>query len=795
MIEEMLEGKTRLHSYNAILKKSRADQAAIALEAFELAADPWDFDKRYPQQNNFWFRQALFTLGSQLLRRKLNWTSEQLNRLVTLATDLKMPTTGVVRSLELFEREGDGRQELPPAIEDLVRALRQTNYPTQSTWRLVERLEVILERRRATDGRRSLQSLVHGQDLWSATLLEAITPSKSFDPWRNLIEHCTKARSASPSKRWQRRSTELVSAIGTVSFGDTVGRTLSAVGLENPSSAHALDATLLDDRDTDLLRGLIWSTLLSPGDDIIPVLGQTADLCFCKIRDHGPRNIKIGNACLTALSLRDELNAVGELSRLRARAKHPSTRQQLDKALERAAERLGMDRDDLEELAVPSFGLQEVGRQRHLVDVFTAEILVEAGGDVVLRWILGNGKVQKSVPKIVRENHAEPLKTLRKSIRDIRKARQALIARLEQLYLRPRVWAISDWHERYAEHPLMGTLARRLIWRAGNTDGSDQTLIFFSDGRWRGEDGQQVDLEATRQVALWHPIESPPEIVHRWRQILHQHGVIQPFKQTHREIYILTDAERQTGTYTNRFAAHILRQHQFAAIAQARGWQYHLMGAFDSHNSPTLKLPQLDLRVELWLETGEDEGTTEMGIYHCVATDCVRFVRPSGEALPLESLPELTFSEVMRDVDLFVGVTSIGNDPNWIDHTDAPHRAYWQDYAFGELGTMAQNRRQVLERVVQRLKIAKKCSFSERFLIVQGQLRTYKIHLGSGNILMSPNDAYLCIVTGVVPRRSSAQLILPFEGDSVARTILSKAFLLADDHKIKDPSITSQFRS
>jgi hypothetical protein len=28
--------------------------------------------------------------------------------------------------------------------------------------------------------------------------------------------------------------------------------------------------------------------------------------------------------------------------------------------------------------------------------------------------------------------------------------------------------------------------------------------------------------------------------------------------------------------------------------------------------------------------------------------------------------------------------------------------------------------------------------------VVKGELRTYRIHLGSGNILMEPNDQYLC---------------------------------------------------
>jgi hypothetical protein len=35
---------------------------------------------------------------------------------------------------------------------------------------------------------------------------------------------------------------------------------------------------------------------------------------------------------------------------------------------------------------------------------------------------------------------------------------------------------------------------------------------------------------------------------------------------------------------------------------------------------------------------------------------------------------------------------------------------------------------------------------------------------------------------------------LPFDGDRVLSIILSKAFMLAEDEKIKDPSIVSQIR-
>ena len=106
----------------------------------------------------------------------------------------------------------------------------------------------------------------------------------------------------------------------------------------------------------------------------------------------------------------------------------------------------------------------------------------------------------------------------------------------------------------------------------------------------------------------------------------------------------------------------------------------------------------------------------------------------------------------------------------------------------------AQTRKQVLERLVPKLKIASKCRFEDRWLIVNGSVRTYKIHLGSGNILMEPKDQYLCIVPRQSATDAGSKVFLPFEGDGMLSVILSKAFLLADDAKIKDPTILSQLK-
>jgi hypothetical protein len=135
---------------------------------------------------------------------------------------------------------------------------------------------------------------------------------------------------------------------------------------------------------------------------------------------------------------------------------------------------------------------------------------------------------------------------------------------------------------------------------------------------------------------------------------------------------------------------------------------------------------------------------------------------------------------------------------NWLDAHQrvlvTDNRSSMPNYAFGELSELAKTRREVLAGLLPRLKIAARCELTERFLRVRGDLRTYKIHLGSGNILMEPNDQYLCIVPGrgATTPTSDGTRFVPFEGDNTLAIILSKALLLAEDTAIQDPTITRQ---
>ncbi len=434
--------------------------------------------------------------------------------------------------------------------------------------------------------------------------------------------------------------------------------------------------------------------------------------------------------------------------------------------------------------------MDEVGKRSETLGDFGAEVSVELD-QVRLSWFKADGTPQKSVPTAVKSAHADELKELKTDVQELEKMLSAQRDRLEGLYLQNRAWRYECWRERYLDHPLVGTLARRLIWEF--TNASTRHLGIFFEGQLRGIDGSPLADLKDYTVKLWHPLQDPPEVIGALRTWLIDHAVCQPFKQAHREIYLLTPAELTTVTYSNRFAAHILRQAQYRALAQTRSWNVGLLGAWDGGDMGTAKraLSAWNLRAEFWVTAAGDVEQYQ-DVTH-ISTDQVRFYAgDQAEPMPLIDVPALAFSEIMRDVDLFVGVSSIGNDPNWRDQGGARgYQDYWGRYAFGELAESSKTRREVLQSLVPRLKIAAQCRVEDRFLVVQGKLRTYKIHLGSTNILMEPNDQYLCIVPD---RNDSAShsAYLPFEGDRILSIILSKAFLLAADDKIKDPTILRQ---
>ncbi len=667
-------------------------------------------------------------------------------------------------------------------------------------------------------------ALVPGE-AWSDAVntdLTAMLPAQR-ESWVLLLQHAATATAARPSAKWVKSAALLRKAIPGEAFAKGLQRWFPLVNAPRTLRllASSWDSSgsegIIHADNANCLRGLAWLAPSVASPDLIRALGALTVSCYRKLPGIGPRAVKVGNAGVYALSQIEDPAALGQLALLKVKVKFGSAQKEIEKAFTAAAERSGLPRDEIEEMSIPSYGLTDVGVCEEQLGDFTARLTVTGTTSTEIEWIKPDGKTQRAVPASVKEKHKDDLKELQAAAKDIQAMLPAQRERIDGLFLAQKTWPLALWRERYLDHPLIGTLARRILWDFKTGDRS-ATGIWFN-GQLVDVDLQPLKLDESKTtVALWHPIGKSTEEILAWRGWLDAQQIQQPFKQAHREIYVLTDAERNTNTYSNRYAAHILKQHQFNALCALRGWKNQLRLMVDAeYLPPTLYLPKWELRAEFWVEgIGQDYGsdTNESGVFLRLSTDQVRFYSldaaqraahaygggyapnrgyPGAEPLPLAEIPPLVFSEVMRDADMFVGVASVGNDPTWNDGgPEGRYREYWQSYSFGDLNASAKTRKEVLQRLLPRLKIAAKCSFEDKFLVVRGQIRTYKIHLGSGNILMQPNDQYLCIV----PKQGDPQdaVLLPFEGDRTLSVILSKAFLLADDTKIKDTSITSQIR-
>ena len=481
---------------------------------------------------------------------------------------------------------------------------------------------------------------------------------------------------------------------------------------------------------------------------------------------------------------------VGSLSRLKRRLKRPGEIKAVEKALAALAAARGIAAGELEEIGLPDYGFAADGTLEVAVGPAVALLTITDANTLETAWRGADGKQLSGPPAAVKDGHADALKALKARAKEIGETLAAQRLRLERLYLGEREWPLAVWRARYLDEPLVGNLARRLIW-AFRLD--EQWL----PGLW--QDGVACDVagrslagvgEDTR-VRLWHPMQADAAQVLAWRQRLTKLDISQPFKQAHREIYVLTDAERATHTYSNRFAAHIVDQHRFRALGQARGWNCPAYGGWDGGDVfPHKKVAERALQIEFWVEPIEssmDQGSFK---FQYLSTDQVRFTTAAGEPIPLERIDPVLFSELMRDIDLFVGVAGIGNDPMWPERDDNTFNEYWGRAAFGELTETGKSRHAVLADILPGLAIAGQCRLEDRYLLVEGRLRSYRIHLGSGNIQMEPNNQYLCIVAD--RPNAGARVRLPFEGDATLSVILSKAFLLAADDEIKDASIRRQ---
>ncbi|PJJ80036.1 DUF4132 domain-containing protein [Mucilaginibacter auburnensis] len=773
--------------------------------------------KSYSSSDENWQKIAVAEAYlAQLFKTKLTINEDDLKRLIEAFLQNKKwdwaalnrwPVLAMINQLSRQYKNGVPEGMLEP-LTDIKNVFEKItdHYLQKEKLKIIEKINALLFTSIAQP-EEIKPTLFLGEDRFAMYANNVINnlPLNEREIWYQLIARAIKASGAKPSAKYLNETKVLFKQLGVDKFKSIVNDWFAfVIGLKEITTVHNSSgysystSVFLNGVSVDAIKGFVWMCAHFHDSNTLNNLAKLAERCYKKMPGVGPVAAAIGNACLFALFTSKGLDGIGHLSRLKLRVKQASAQQTIERYIEQAADDKGVTIHEIEDMAVDGLGLI-AGKRIFEFENYTCELHVTGIGKSELSWIKADGTPQKSVPVSLKDQQSTRIKKIKEVQKQVDVATSAQRDRIDRMLRSSRKMSMDYFNEYYLNHGLISFIAKKIIWNitiSGNT-----VSVIKKDDEWVDSTGTVVLPEVGALISLWHPATASVQEVKQWRNYLISNQIQQPLKQGFREVYLLTEAELNTRVYSNRMAAHVLKQHQFNMLAKTRGWKYALMGAFDNginNGSAQLQLPEYGLKAEFWInEVAADDAFNETGIWNYVATDQIRFTRiADGEVVNLIDVPALPFTEVLRDVDLFVGVASIGNDPNWQDSGGVVAlNTYWRAYSFGDLSELAKNRKEILEGLLPRLKINKVAAIKDKFLVVEGKLRTYKIHIGSTNILMEPNDQYLCIVPDRTKTNVSDNLFIPFEGDAGLSVILSKALMLADDDKITDKTITSQIKT
>jgi len=686
----------------------------------------------------------------------------------------------------LYRRSGS--TERPEVATLIVRAAAQVHY-TKDERRLSEIV--------ARDAARNAWETIDDRDDVGPRLKAAL--QRSGEATECLEELLLLARalpaSGRPSKSWKARAKKLQGLLDDPHrvAADLIKAVLDArdVEIKQTDLGRSFTRLLFFAGDNE---GLVCGLIAFIGSmRLDSLVGDLRQLATKSLTDPNGWELRLANACVRAIAENGSDLAVRELATVQRAASHGGVLRDVAKAIDAIAAQRGVTADELIEAGVETHGLASDGTIARPIEGGSAVLKVE---DLTARvcFVAPDGRRRASFPTAVRELGAEQISQLRDLAKEVRKTLASERSRLDRMMIASRLWSVRDWERLYLEHPVTGHLTQRLIWRFTP---ADQELIGLPDraGLVSTAGGELLKIPRRASVSLWHPLSSTADHVHEWRMRLLSDLVVQPFRQAFRELYLLSPGEEAASNYSNRFAGHVFRRTQARTLMKKRGWKPVPAAWWDDgieHGVARRLYDDDQIRAEFFFDPIEDVEPDESGVYRYCTSDQVRFFRGNtDDAVELADVPPVLFSEVMRDVDLFVSVTSIGADPDWLDRKEGRRfDKNWSDFSFGPLAAAGEIRYQVLAELVPRLAIADRCEFDDSYLVVAGDLRTYRIHLGSGLVRMSPTGAQLRISSP--PNQRAARLLLPIDDDQVLIRILASALTLANDSAIKNDELRTR---
>lgn len=361
-----------------------------------------------------------------------------------------------------------------------------------------------------------------------------------------------------------------------------------------------------------------------------------------------------------------------------------------------------------------------------------------------------NQKKLKSIPAKLKKNE-DIIKI--KEVHNLwneqyRRSRKMLEQAMEE-----RIVFSKEEIEVIAKNPIVSPMLHKLVLYSCHHFG------FYEDGKLKGIN-EIYPLEDKVRIA--HPYDLyQAQCWHDFQKIIFSLQLVQPFKQVFRELYTKLDDELEKSE-TKRYTGYQIQPKKAIATLKNRRWNVSYENGLERVYHKDNLIVNLYAEAD-WFSPSDIEAPS---------IDYVSFYsRKENQPVKIQDIDDVVFSETMRDLDLAVSTSYVGGvDP------------------ITSFSTM-ELRQTIIKYTCELMKL-KNVIIQDHFVRIQGQLNDYSVHLGSGVVHQMGGSAI-----HIIPVYSGkrGKVYLPFlDEDPTTAQILTKVIMLAEDHKIKDPSILQQ---
>jgi len=365
------------------------------------------------------------------------------------------------------------------------------------------------------------------------------------------------------------------------------------------------------------------------------------------------------------------------------------------------------------------------------------------------------GKELKSLPtKLKKDKYIEAIKEVHKNLKEqYRRSRKMLEEAMEDA---------TEFYgyeiENLMTNPVIAPILKSLVFKM------DKNLGYYEDKKLKSVNKKSVAVKDDSLLKIAHCFdlfESGDWA--SYQKDIFDRELKQPFKQVFRELYVKT-ADEKGRDKSLRYAGHQVQPTKTVALLKTRRWiidgQEGLEKVYYKENIIAKIFALAD-----WFSPADIEAPTLEEVQF--------FDRKTFKPILIDDVPDLVFTEVMRDIDLVVSVAHIGDvDP------EASH-------------STIEMRKAIVEFNCKLFKL-KNITFSENHVLIKGERAEYSIHLGSGLVHQKAGSAI-----NVLPVHSQhrGRVFLPFiDDDPKTAEIMAKVILFAQDEKIKDVFILEQIK-